>query len=206
MRGIGSFRRLCSCWRVGLPSCGLWRNTANGLGILHFLLGYEVLSGMMEIQFFWDVTPCRCVYMYQRHRSLWTVYFLNFSGFSCAYSVGRGWYFCDPMNSPPCLYLTGQLIRHTGNIAKLSAYHGHYTDGFIRAYFPFYFCVNGNNWDRSRCFLIGILGSLILCVLYYWVTRVPALLTHKVHDFVTRSRWACWRVITVFLITRLCAN
>ena len=82
-------------------------------------------------------------------------------------SVGRGCYLYDPMNSPPHLYLTGPMIHHTGNIAKLNAYNCHYTDGFIRAYFLFCFDVNGNNWDRSRCFLISILGSLILCVLYY---------------------------------------
>jgi len=41
------------------------------------------------------------------------------------------------MNSPPHLYLTGPMILHTGNIAKLNAYNCHYTDGFIRAYFLF---------------------------------------------------------------------
>jgi hypothetical protein len=196
--GVGSYHRLCSCWRVGLLSCGLWRNTENGLGILQFLLGYEILSRMMEIQIFWDVTHCRLV-DYQRHRSSWTVYFLNFSCFSCAYSVGRRWNFYDPMNSPPHLYSTGQMIRHNGNILKLNAHNCDYTDGFIRACFIFYFCVNGNNGDRSRCFLISILGSLVLYVLYYWVTRVPTLLTNRVHNFVTRSWCVCWRIIAVFL-------
>jgi len=79
-------------------------------------------------------------------------------------NVGRGRYLYDPLNSPPHLYLTGPMIRHTGNIAKLNTHNCHYTDGFIRAYFLFCFGVNGNNWDRSRCFLISILGSLILCV------------------------------------------
>lgn len=74
--------------------------------------------------------------------------------------------FYDLMNSPPRLYFSGEMIRNTGNIVKLNAYNCRYTDGFISAYFLFYFCVNGNSWDRSRCFIfISILGSLILCVL-----------------------------------------
>jgi hypothetical protein len=55
--------------------------------------------------------------------------------------------FYDPKNSPPRLYLSGQMIRHTGDIAKLNAYNCQYTDGFIRAYFLLYFCVTGNTWD-----------------------------------------------------------
>jgi len=188
MRGVGSFRRLWSWWRVGLLSCGLWRNTENGLRILQFLLGYEVLSGVMEIQIFWDVTPCRLVDIYQRHRSLWIVCFLNLWGFSCAYSVGRGWYFHDPMNSPPHLYLTGQMIRRTGYIAKLNAYNCHYTDGFIRAYFLFYLCVNGNNWDRSRCFLISILGSLTLRRLMSYIYGAPILDVSRSHTTTQHSR------------------